>query len=90
MSMVRARGLGVRYGERWLVRALDLDIAPGQRWVIVGPNGAGKSSLLMTLAGVRHADAGSLEFEGLAADGWSVQRLAALRAVVADRWVSWP
>jgi iron complex transport system ATP-binding protein len=81
------RGVDLRYGARWLVRALDLEVRAGQRWALVGPNGAGKTSLLHVLAGARAADGGSVELGGQALARASVERLAALRAFVADRWV---
>ncbi|HXW66133.1 MAG TPA: ABC transporter ATP-binding protein [Burkholderiaceae bacterium] len=84
--LLACRGLDVRYGERWLVRCLHIEIAEGERWALVGPNGAGKTTLLQVLAGVRAADAGAVELAGRPLDRWSVEELAAQRALVADRW----
>lgn len=85
-ALLACRGLDVRYGERWLVRALCIEIADGERWALVGPNGAGKTTLLQILAGVRAADGGTVELAGRSLDRWNVQELAAQRALVADRW----
>jgi len=85
-ALLAARNLDVRFGERWLVRALDLEICAGERWALVGPNGAGKTTLLHTLAGVRAGDGGSIELAGRDLRSWSVEQLAGLRALVADRW----
>jgi len=85
--LLACRGVGVRYGERWLVRSLHIDIAAGERWAMVGPNGAGKTSLLHVLAGVRPADGGTIDLAGQPLARSSVERLAGLRALVADRWV---
>lgn len=52
--------LGIRVGERWLVRALDLVLRPGLRLGLVGPNGAGKTTLLRTLLGDREPDEGTV------------------------------
>ncbi len=46
------RGLGLRRGERWLVRGLDLVIPRGAFVAVVGPSGVGKSSFLAALAGL--------------------------------------
>ncbi|MDO5629304.1 MAG: ABC-F family ATP-binding cassette domain-containing protein [Mobilicoccus sp.] len=39
---------------------ISLTVGPGEKWLITGPNGAGKSTLLALLAGVLHADTGSV------------------------------
>lgn len=50
--MLRAVGLGKRFGPRWIFRNLELDIQPGQVLAVVGRNGSGKSTLLKVLAGL--------------------------------------
>ena len=53
-----------RFGEREL---LDIDrfaLDAASAYVLTGVNGAGKSTLLRILAGLEHADAGSLAFDG--------------------------
>ncbi|SPE20005.1 ABC Fe3+-hydroxamate/cobalamin transporter, ATPase subunit [Burkholderiales bacterium] len=86
-ALLACRAVGVRYGDRCLVRSLHIDIAAGERWALVGPNGAGKTSLLHVLAGVRPADGGTIDLAGQPLARWSVERLAGLRALVADRWI---
>jgi iron complex transport system ATP-binding protein len=85
--LLSCRKLDVRAGDRCLVRALDLDVTAGQRWALVGPNGAGKTSLLLVLAGARPPHAGAIHMSGRPLAAWSVEHLAGLRAMVADRWV---
>ncbi len=85
--LLACRNVDVRYGERCLVRGLNLEVAAGDRWAIVGPNGAGKSSLLLVMAGARRPDAGHIELDGRPISAWGVEELAALRAMVADRWI---
>ncbi len=46
------RGLGLRRGDRWLVRGLDAVIPRGAFVAVVGPSGVGKSSFLSALAGL--------------------------------------
>jgi ATPase subunit of ABC transporter with duplicated ATPase domains len=65
-QLVEARGLGMRFGDRWLFRDLDFDLVYGERWGVIGPNGAGKTTLLRLLLGqetptegwARHAESG--------------------------------
>lgn len=85
--LIRLRRISLRAGGRTLVEALDLDIAAGERWVILGANGAGKSTLLAALAGLRCAEAGEIALAGREIGRWTVDALAAQRALVTDRWV---
>jgi iron complex transport system ATP-binding protein len=50
---LEARALGVRFGDRWVLRDVDLAIRPGERVCLVGPNGAGKSTLIRCLTGLQ-------------------------------------
>jgi ATP-binding cassette, subfamily F, member 3 len=50
-QLIEARGLGMRFGDRWLFRDVDFDLLHGERWGVIGPNGAGKSTLLRLLLG---------------------------------------
>src|SRR3974390_1358528 len=43
-----------------ILRGIDLDIDAGEAVGIVGPSGSGKTSLLMVLAGLERASAGSI------------------------------
>jgi len=62
--MLQASGLSLAAGGRDLVRALDLALAPGECWALLGRNGAGKSSLIHALAGLRHAQSGTIALDG--------------------------
>src|SRR3954463_15403444 len=58
--MVRAMGLGRRFGDQWAIRDLDLDLAPAEVFAFLGPNGAGKTTtvrLLTALIGPAEATA---------------------------------
>jgi iron complex transport system ATP-binding protein len=85
--MLACRDLDLRAGGRLLVQALSLRVAPGERWVVIGPNGAGKSTLLAALAGARVPDRGTIELGDRPIGQWSVEALAAQRALVTDRWL---
>jgi len=66
--MLRAEGLGKRFGARWLFRRIDLELKAGDRLLVTGPNGCGKSTLLRCLAGLERPSEGSLTATSL---GWS-------------------
>lgn len=54
------RGLGLRRGDRWLVRRLDLRVPRGAFVAVVGPSGVGKSTFLAALAGLLPTDEGEI------------------------------
>ncbi len=70
-----------RFGERELFYLQKFTLDAASAYVLTGVNGAGKSTLLRVLAGLEHAEAASLSFEGkaLALDPYP----AAMRAAVA-------
>jgi putative ABC transport system ATP-binding protein len=47
-----------------ILAGIDLDVEPGEAVAIVGPSGSGKTSLLMVLAGLERATAGSVHVAG--------------------------
>ena len=51
-SVIRAEGLGKRFGDRWAVRDLTLDVGRGEVFGFLGPNGAGKTTTVRMLAGM--------------------------------------
>jgi iron complex transport system ATP-binding protein len=55
---LEARGVGVRFDDRWVLREVDLVVRPGERVCLIGPNGAGKSTLIRCLTGVLTPTAG--------------------------------
>lgn len=56
-------GVSVWRGERRLFEGLDLTVRPGEAVALTGANGAGKSSLLRTIAGLLHPEAGRIRFD---------------------------
>lgn len=68
-TILAARGLGIRAGERELVRALDLDVRAGECVALLGRNGAGKSLTLHALAGLGRISAGTITLDGQPLDG---------------------
>ena len=60
MSVLEARGAGVRQRRRWLFRDLDVTVGPGEIVAVVGPPGSGRTTALLALAGRFRLSAGSL------------------------------
>ena len=60
MSVLEARGAGVRLRRRWLFRDLDVTVEPGEVVAVVGPPGSGRTTALLSLAGRFRLGAGSL------------------------------
>ncbi len=56
--------LSLRLGGRPVYDGFSVALPKGGLTGIVGPNGCGKSTLLRCLAGIQHADAGQIEFQG--------------------------
>jgi heme exporter protein A len=59
--VIRARGLGRRYGSKHVLRGIDLDLPDGGFLLVTGPNGSGKTTLLRLIAGLQIPTAGELE-----------------------------
>jgi zinc/manganese transport system ATP-binding protein len=66
MSVVEARDLSLRFGERVLWENLSFDLARGELLAVLGPNGTGKTSLLRILLGLLEPSAGSVRIDGRA------------------------
>jgi len=64
MSIVEARGLTKRYGERVAVNDISFAIREGEAVGFLGPNGAGKTTTLRMLAGFLAPSAGEVRIAG--------------------------
>ncbi len=62
-----------------ILRGIDLDIDAGEAVGIIGPSGSGKTSLLMVLAGLERASAGTIMLAGQAVTAMDEDALARLR-----------
>ncbi len=62
--ILRLRGIDKNFGPVQAIADVDLDVPLGQVTALVGDNGAGKSVLIKCVAGIYHADAGQIFWEG--------------------------
>ena len=63
-AVLKASGLGKRYGRRWALADCSLEVPAGRVVGLVGPNGAGKSTLLQLAVGLLAPSAGSITVLG--------------------------
>ncbi|GAA2588294.1 ABC transporter ATP-binding protein [Actinomadura fulvescens] len=63
-AVLRAEGLGKKYGSRWALSDCDLDVPDGHVAGLVGPNGAGKTTLLNLAVGQLTPTAGHIRVLG--------------------------
>ena len=60
-TLIRADGLGKRYGEKRVLEGLDFELEQRGFLLITGPNGSGKTTLLRLCAGLAVPTVGTLE-----------------------------
>ncbi|RKQ86200.1 ABC-2 type transport system ATP-binding protein [Solirubrobacter pauli] len=63
-AVLRAEGLGKRYGRRFALEDCTLEVPGGHVVGLVGPNGAGKSTLLNLAVGMLEPTVGTIEVLG--------------------------
>ncbi|WP_458352073.1 ABC transporter ATP-binding protein [Pacificispira sp. HM-600] len=63
-TRVEFRGVVKDYGSTRVLHGVDLDIAPGEFVSLLGPSGCGKTTALRVLAGLEHANDGSVLLGG--------------------------
>jgi ABC-type sugar transport system ATPase subunit len=62
--VVEVAGLRKEYGSVQALRGVDLALYPGEIVGLLGANGAGKSTLIKAIAGLEHADEGTVSVDG--------------------------
>ena len=67
--------MGVRRGERWIIRHVDLEVPQGKLVYIIGANGAGKSTCAKAVLGLIELSEGSVERVRPLEVGYVPQRL---------------
>ena len=63
--MLRATGLGRRFGELWAIRGVDLEVKRGEVLGLLGPNGAGKTTTVRVLTALIAPTEGRAWVDGL-------------------------
>jgi len=63
-AVLRAQGLGKRYGRSWALTDCTMDVPAGRVVGLVGPNGAGKTTLLNLAVGMLTPTSGTIEVLG--------------------------
>lgn len=63
--MIEIREVTKKYGKFTAVDKLSMTVDKGSVYGLVGYNGAGKTTLLKTVAGIYHADGGSVTVDGV-------------------------
>ena len=61
---IEVRGVHKRFGDFVALDDVSVTIPTGQLTALLGPSGGGKSTLLRIIAGLEHADSGSIVIEG--------------------------
>ena len=75
-ALIAAHDIGVRRGERWLIRHVDLQVPRGELLYLIGANGAGKSTCAKSILGLIEIDEGTIERAPGLTVGYVPQRLA--------------
>jgi heme exporter protein A len=61
VTVIRALGLGRRFGDKRALQGVDVDVERGDFLLVTGPNGSGKTTLLRLFAGLIVPTSGELE-----------------------------
>ncbi len=64
MSLLEVQDLSVFYGSINAVKGVSFTVNEGEIVTLIGANGAGKSTILHTISGLLHPQAGSVVFDG--------------------------
>jgi branched-chain amino acid transport system ATP-binding protein len=76
-ELLRAEGVGKRFGGVIALAGVSFSIAKGEIYGLIGPNGAGKTTLFNVLSGIYVPDQGSFTLEGRNITGLKSDRIAA-------------
>ena len=71
---IEVAGVGRRFGDFVALDDVTVSIPTGQLTALLGPSGGGKSTLLRIIAGLEHADSGTVHIDGVDSTHFSPQR----------------
>ena len=71
---IEVNRVGKRFGDFVALHDVTVGIPAGELMALLGPSGGGKSTLLRIIAGLEHADSGSIHIDGADATNLSPQR----------------
>ena len=74
-TLIHALDVGVRRGERWIIRHVDLKVGRGQLVYLIGANGAGKSTFAKAVLGLIEISEGNIDRAPSMEIGYVPQRL---------------
>ncbi len=77
-SVIRTRGLTMRFGGVTAVDHVDFDLREGELRCLLGPNGAGKSTFFKCLTGQLVPTEGTVEFAGRRIEGMNTHEIVNL------------
>lgn len=91
MSTLRAQGIKVRRGERFVVDGVDVAVAAGELVGLIGPNGAGKTTLLRSIAWLTEIETGSVTLDDIAIETIApLERAKKIAYVEQSGAAAWP
>jgi ATP-binding cassette subfamily B protein len=61
---IELKDVGIRYGEKPVLKHISFSIRPGSRTAVIGPTAAGKTQLLYLLSGLTKPDSGVVTYDG--------------------------
>lgn len=62
-TRIEVANVAKRFGPHQVLHNIDLAVQPGELLALLGPSGSGKTTLLRIVAGLEHADEGTVRFD---------------------------
>lgn len=85
--MIKTHNLGLRIGQKDILKDVNIEMLSGQMTAILGSNGAGKSTLIKCLTGLETPSYGQVMLDDKPLDHYSLLALSQKRAVFSQSQV---